>query len=44
MNRLIIFSPVASFFTKMEKFPDFPDITRPFPDNNEDFEDDEEEE
>ncbi len=32
---------ILSFFFKFNKFPDFPDIIRPFPDNTEDFEEDE---
>ena len=34
----------SSIFFKLDKFPDFPDITRSYPDNDEDFEGDEEEE
>ena len=28
-----------SIFSKLDKFPNFPDIPRPHPDNSEDFDD-----
>lgn len=31
----------SSIFSKIDKFPDFPDITRPYPDFTEDFGEDE---
>jgi len=31
----------SSIFSKKDNFPDFPDITRPYPDFTEDFEEDE---
>ena len=31
----------SSIFSILDNFPDFPDITRPFPDNTEDFEEEE---
>jgi len=30
---------MISFFYILDKFPDFPDLPRPFPDNDEDFDD-----
>jgi len=30
---------ILSFFSKLNKFPDFPDIIRPFPDDSEEDED-----
>jgi len=39
--KLIFNSPGPAFFLILGKFPDFPDITRPYPDNEEeDFEED----
>ena len=30
---------MTPIFSKFDKFPDLPDITRPYPDNEEDFDD-----
>jgi len=30
---------MTPIFSKFDKFPDFPDFPRPYPDNDEDFDD-----
>ncbi len=34
----------SSIFSKLDNFPNFPDIKRPYPDNTEDFDDEDKEE